>query len=45
VKLPLSARWKEGSHFVVKVRDAQIVVESSPRLVAAADVMAIGDVA
>jgi ATP-dependent Clp protease ATP-binding subunit ClpA len=44
VKLPISERWKEGSHFVVKARDGEIVVESA-QVISAADVMDIGDVA
>jgi ATP-dependent Clp protease ATP-binding subunit ClpA len=30
VKLPISTRWKEGSHFAVKVEDGRIVVSPSP---------------
>ena len=30
VKLPISTRWKEGSHFEVKVEDGQIVVSPWP---------------
>jgi ATP-dependent Clp protease ATP-binding subunit ClpA len=45
IKLPISARWKEGSHYVVKAVGQDIVVEASPRLVSAADVLEIGDVA
>jgi ATP-dependent Clp protease ATP-binding subunit ClpA len=44
IKLPISTRWKEGSHFVVKAREGEIVVESS-QLVSAVDVMDMGDVA
>ena len=29
IKLPISARWKEGSHFNVKSRDGALVVEPS----------------
>src|ERR1700704_5052575 len=43
IKLPISARWKEGSHFVIKAAAGEIVVESA--LVSAADVMEFGDVA
>jgi ATP-dependent Clp protease ATP-binding subunit ClpA len=43
IKLPISARWKEGSHFVVKALAGEIAVESA--LVSAADVMEFGDVA
>jgi ATP-dependent Clp protease ATP-binding subunit ClpC len=46
IKLPISAGWKEGSHFLVKAVDAEIVVEATPaHLVSAADVMEFGDVA
>ena len=46
IKLPISASWKEGSHFVVKARDGEIVVECAPaHLVVTADVMEFGDVA
>jgi len=44
IKLPISTRWKEGSHFVVKAREGEIVVESS-QLISAAEVMDMGDVA
>jgi ATP-dependent Clp protease ATP-binding subunit ClpA len=44
VKLPISARWKEGSHFLVKAVDGEVVVESTP-VVSAADVIGMGDVA
>ena len=30
IKLPISARWKEGSHFEVSVTDGQVVVEPRP---------------
>jgi len=43
VKLPISERWRDGSHFVVKAVKGEIVVEAS--LVSAADVIAFGDVA
>jgi len=46
IKLPISARWKEGSHFVVKAVEGEVVVEATPaHLVSAADVMQFGDVA
>ena len=42
IKLPISARWKEGSHFIVKAVEGEIVVEAAPaHLVSAADVIAI----
>ncbi len=34
VKLPVSARWREGSHFHVRVREAKIVVDPALPLVA-----------
>jgi ATP-dependent Clp protease ATP-binding subunit ClpA len=40
VKLPMSARWKEGSHFDVVVRNGEIVVEPGPaRMPSGSDVM------
>jgi ATP-dependent Clp protease ATP-binding subunit ClpA len=46
IKLPISAKWKEASHFVVKAVAGEIVVEPAPaHLLSAADVMEIGDVA
>ena len=46
IKLPISARWKDGSHFDVRVRDGRVVVEPvAARLVGAADAIAFGDVA
>ena len=46
IKLPISARWKEGSHFVVKAVAGEVVVEATPaHVVSAADVMEFGDVA
>ena len=46
IKMPISARWKEGSHFVVKTIEGEVVVEAAPAtLVSAADVMEFGDVA
>jgi hypothetical protein len=43
IKLPISARWKEGSHFIVKAVEGEIVVESA--LSSVADVIEFGDVA
>jgi ATP-dependent Clp protease ATP-binding subunit ClpC len=48
VKLPISARWKESSHFVVKASGADITVEATPEAapaVSAADILEFGDVA
>jgi ATP-dependent Clp protease ATP-binding subunit ClpA len=44
VKLPISARWKEGSHFDVIARDDQLVVEPAPEAMAGC-LVAYGDVA
>src|SRR5262249_17470091 len=42
VKVPMSARWKEGSHFDVLVRDGQLIVEPAPaRLPSAQDAFAL----
>jgi hypothetical protein len=30
IKLPISARWREGSHFSVKAVDGELTVEVSP---------------
>jgi len=43
IKLPISAQWKAGSHFDVKAKDDQIVVE--PGLAKASTAVAFGDVA
>ncbi len=46
VKLPISARWKDGSHFDVKVSGDALVVEPGPAtMMSAAAAMAYGDVA
>jgi ATP-dependent Clp protease ATP-binding subunit ClpA len=45
VKLPISARWKEGSHFDVIARDSEIVVEAAGAKVLTAGMLAYGDVA
>jgi ATP-dependent Clp protease ATP-binding subunit ClpA len=37
IKLPISARWREGSHFSVKAVDGELAVEVSPAGLAAAD--------
>ncbi|HEX3704587.1 MAG TPA: ATP-dependent Clp protease ATP-binding subunit [Vicinamibacterales bacterium] len=37
IKLPISARWKEGSHFDVVVKDDALVVEPAPAKALAAD--------
>ena len=46
IKLPISTSWKEGSHFQVKVKDGEVVVEAAPaRLVMNDPDLAYGDVA
>jgi ATP-dependent Clp protease ATP-binding subunit ClpA len=45
IKLPISERWKEGNLFEVRVADGEVVVRPSSKLIAAADVIAYGDVA
>ncbi len=46
VKLPISERWREGSHFHVRLRDGQVTAEPAPaRIVSARDAMLYGDVA
>ncbi len=44
IKLPISARWKDGSHFDVKVVDGHILVEPGVATVATAShALALGD--
>ncbi len=46
IKLPISARWKEGSHFEVTVKDGSLSVEPAPAKIISADgALAFGDVA
>jgi ATP-dependent Clp protease ATP-binding subunit ClpA len=46
VKLPISQRWHEGSHFVVRVRDGKVTAEPAPaRMAATREAMVYGDVA
>jgi ATP-dependent Clp protease ATP-binding subunit ClpA len=46
VKLPISASWKDGTHFEVKAQDGALVVEPvAGKLLSAAEAMAYGDVA
>jgi ATP-dependent Clp protease ATP-binding subunit ClpA len=46
IKLPISTRWHDGSHFRVSVVNGEVVVEPSPAgLVAADPDLAYGDVA
>jgi len=37
IKLPISARWKEGSHFEVAVKDGVLVAEPAPAKLGAPD--------
>jgi len=37
IKLPISARWKEGSHFEVTVKEGEIAAEPAPAKIVAAD--------
>jgi ATP-dependent Clp protease ATP-binding subunit ClpA len=46
VKLPISARWKEGAHFEVAARDGELVVEpAATAQLSAAEALEYGDVA
>ena len=46
IKLPISARWKEGSHFEVTVSNGALLVEPAPAQIMAVDEdLAYGDVA
>ena len=46
IKLPISERWRDGTHFGVRARDGEIVVEPAPANIStAADALAYGDVA
>jgi ATP-dependent Clp protease ATP-binding subunit ClpA len=46
IKLPISARWKDGSHFEVRAKDGELVVEPSIVKMPAADsALAFDDVA
>ena len=46
VKLPISARWKEGTHFDVRAVDGNIVVEPGiAKVVSPTEALAYGDVA
>ncbi|OLC42481.1 MAG: hypothetical protein AUH43_22515 [Acidobacteria bacterium 13_1_40CM_65_14] len=46
IKLPISARWKEGTHFEVRAQNGDIVVEPSIAKITSADeALAYGDVA
>jgi ATP-dependent Clp protease ATP-binding subunit ClpA len=46
IKLPISARWKEGSHFDVRAENGNIVVEPSiAKVTSPAEALVFGDVA
>jgi ATP-dependent Clp protease ATP-binding subunit ClpA len=45
VKLPISSRWKEGSHFDVSVKDGALVVECGPARIPGGEAIALSDVA
>ena len=46
IKLPISTRWKAGSHFEISAQDDEIVVQPAPaRLVDAREALEFGDVA
>ena len=46
IKLPISARWKEGAHFDVHAKDGEIVVEpAAAKMMTADEAIAFGDVA
>jgi ATP-dependent Clp protease ATP-binding subunit ClpA len=47
IKLPISERWKEGSHFDVRACDGEITVEAGPaaKIVSGDEALAYGDVA
>ena len=45
VKLPISSRWKDGSHFDVSVRNGELVVECGPARIPTGAGIALSDVA
>src|SRR5689334_8980157 len=46
IKLPISSRWKEGSHFEVRAKAGELDVQPAPAKVLSADsALAYGDVA
>ncbi|MGE5245843.1 MAG: AAA family ATPase [Betaproteobacteria bacterium] len=46
VKLPISERWREGSHFHVHLKDGHVTAEPAPaRMLTAQEAMLYGDVA
>jgi ATP-dependent Clp protease ATP-binding subunit ClpA len=42
IKLPMSARWREGSHFHVRVHGTDVAIEPAPALLLAADQVSRG---
>ena len=43
IKVPMSARWKDGNHFDVTVRDGHLIVEPAPAgLPSSDDALALG---
>jgi ATP-dependent Clp protease ATP-binding subunit ClpA len=45
IKLPISAKWKSGTHFDVKVQDGELVVDAAVAMPTPDDTLAYGDVA
>jgi ATP-dependent Clp protease ATP-binding subunit ClpA len=45
VKLPMSLRWREGSHFHVRVRDGEVTAEPEPARLESPEALAYGGVA
>jgi len=45
IKLPISAQWKDGSHFDVTAKNEMLVVEPSVKMPTQDDTLAYGDVA
>jgi len=46
IKLPISAHWKDGSHFDVRAKDGELFVESSiAKATLPNEALAYGDVA
>ena len=45
IKLPISARWKDGTHFEVTQKDGELVVEAAPaKVISSNGALAFGDV-
>src|SRR5262249_12045783 len=46
IKLPISARWREGTHFDVTTNGGELIVEPSPtKMISPEGALAFGDVA